>query len=650
METNNKNKNKDIDWSRYGLGTETAQRVRANTSGFVDLSNNFEYSAGGHQAFGANELFAEEQGDVPWWKSNFFISQPVLFGTWDGVFTSCLINIFGVIVFLRSGWIVAEAGVLSAVLMVLSTVFIALITVLSSVGICERCRIESGGVYFVIAHVLGSKFGGSLGLLYCFGQAVGCALNVLGFGESMAELIGLGNSIWAVRFIAGAAVLLLGVINVAGVKWVIKLQFILLLILLLAGLDFMVGSFVHTDIEHGFEGWLSNNLKLNMFPNFSPSNNWFIVFGVFFPTITGILSGINMSGDLKAPSTNIPNGSLAAISTGTFLYLVFVIFLGATCKRSFLENDYLIAAKVSAFSVLLLAGLYVSSMSSCLGAMYGTPRVLQSIALENVIPSISILGTGRGPNKVPLYAMSVVAFVTVAFILIGEINVLAPIVTMPFLLTYASVDYAYFALAQTFDIQHQREQRFHKPRVQSSMLGSEENDLDILFPERTRHKTLRGESGSGSPSSPEENDDLALIMAKTHIHSKPKNWYSNLCNRWLSLFGAALKIVIMFLVNWVYAIICITVVFFVWLYIGTANPAVKPGLAAEFRFFKWLRIILLRCMGRRVYDYEQIVVTPVHPGLNVTSSQLNEDNEDFANRRRYHQSATVHGHMVNIDD
>lgn len=61
------------------------------------------------------------QGDVPWWKSNFFISQPVLFGTWDGVFTSCLINIFGVIVFLRSGWIVSQAGVICAVLIVLST-------------------------------------------------------------------------------------------------------------------------------------------------------------------------------------------------------------------------------------------------------------------------------------------------------------------------------------------------------------------------------------------------------------------------------------------------------------------------------------------------------------------------------------------------
>ncbi|EFA10925.1 solute carrier family 12 member 8 [Tribolium castaneum] len=643
------NKDRNIDWSRFGLGSETAQRVRANTSGFVDLSN--DYGAGGHQASGANELFAEEQGDVPWWKSNFFISQPVLFGTWDGVFTSCLINIFGVIVFLRSGWIVGQAGVISAVLIVLATVFIALISVLSAVGICERCRIESGGVYFVIAHVLGSRFGGSLGLLYCFGQAVGCALNVLGFGESIAELIGFGEYKIAVRIIASAAVLFLSVINVAGVKWVIKLQFILLLILLLAGLDFMVGSFVHTDVENGFDGWLGGNLHANLWSEYKDGYSWFTVFGVFFPTITGILSGINMSGDLKAPSTNIPNGSLAAISTGTFLYLVFVVFLGATCHRNVLLTDFMIAAKVSAIRVLLLAGLYVSSMSSCLGAMYGTPRVLQSIALENVIPGISILGMGRGPNKVPLYSMAVVAIVTLTFIMIGEINTLAPIVTMPYLLTYACIDYSYFALAQTFDIQHQREQRFDRPKIhQTFSVDSADNDLDRLFPERTRHKTLRGESNSGSPSSPDDTIETTPIAPKTHIHSKPKNWYSNLCNRWFSLFGAALKIVIMFLVNWVYAIACISVVFLVWLYIGTANPAVKPGLASEFRFFRWLKTAILRCMGKRVYDYEQIVVTPVHPGLDVTSSQLNEDNEDFSNRRRYHQSATVHGHMVAIDD
>lgn len=82
--------------------------------------------------------------------------------------------------FLRSGYIVAQAGIFSGILIIFATVSLALISVLAAVDICERCRVESGGVYFLIAHTLGSRFGGSLGLLYCFGQAVGCALNVMG--------------------------------------------------------------------------------------------------------------------------------------------------------------------------------------------------------------------------------------------------------------------------------------------------------------------------------------------------------------------------------------------------------------------------------------------------------------------------------------
>lgn len=80
-----------------------------------EIGNEYQYAAGGHQAAGANEIFAEDQNDKPWWRTNFFISQPVLFGTWDGVFTSVLINIFGVIVFLRSGWIVAQAGIFNGI-------------------------------------------------------------------------------------------------------------------------------------------------------------------------------------------------------------------------------------------------------------------------------------------------------------------------------------------------------------------------------------------------------------------------------------------------------------------------------------------------------------------------------------------------------
>ncbi|XP_069682932.1 solute carrier family 12 member 8 [Periplaneta americana] len=678
----------DIDWSKFGLGNRetSSQQQQPNGSnktdrlpGATDFGSEYHYGPGGHQASEANELFAEEQGDKPWWKSQFFISEPVLFGTWDGVFTSCLINIFGVIVFLRSGWIVGQAGVINAVLIVFATVSVALVSVLSAVGICERCRVESGGVYFLVSHVLGSKFGGALGLLYVFGQAVGCALYVLGFGESMAGLVGLESSPWAERGFASAAVLLLGMINVAGVKWVIKLQFILLLILLLAGLDFFVGSFIHVDKDHGFTGWMSENLVNNTFPDFQEDNNWFTVFGVFFPTVTGIMAGINMSGDLRHPSRDIPNGTLAAIGTGTLLYLMFLLVLGSTCERTVLLTDYMIAAKVSAVRFLLLAGLYVSSMSSCLAAMYGTPRVLQSIANENVIPVIQFLGRGRGPNKVPVYAMAVVAVVTLTFILVGKINTLAPIVTMPFLLTYAAIDYSYFALAQTFDIQLRREERFRaqdfqsptfdtSPRGGYGAVGNHSeavdkfgSDLDKLFPERTHHKKHGATHSSGTSSLVSSPDEHSSIRSEeeggkgrqardTHIHSKANNWYSGLCNRWFSLVGALVKLLIMFLVHWGYALANIVVVFVVWFYVGHANPAVKPGLAAEFRFFTWLKNALLRLMGKRVQEYEQIVVTPMHPGVEVTSAQLNEENQDFASRRRYHQSSTVHGHFVNVDE
>lgn len=91
----------------------------------------------------------------------------------------------------------------------------------------------------------------------------------------------------------------------------------------------------------------------------------------------------------------------------------------------------------------------------------------------------------------PIYSLAVVVVIVVSFILVGEINTLAPIVTMPFLLTYAAIDYAYFALAQTFDIQHQKEERFSqnkKDETDWDPAPTQRNDLDYLFPERTRHK------------------------------------------------------------------------------------------------------------------------------------------------------------------
>ncbi|XP_035392666.1 solute carrier family 12 member 8 isoform X4 [Cygnus atratus] len=425
------------------------------------------------------ELFHEEAQQVsqtqtrPWWKIQLFVWEPVLFGTWDGVFTSCMINIFGVVLFLRTGWLVGNTGVVMGMFLVSFVVLVALVTVLSGIGVCERCSIGSGGVYSMISTVLGGQVGGTIGFLYIFGQCVAGAMYITGFAESIADVLSLSN-IWAVRGISLAVLLGLLGINLAGVKWIIRLQLLLLLLLAVSTLDFVIGSFSHLDPEHGFVGYSEELLFNNTLPDYSQGESFFTVFGVFFPAATGVMAGFNMSGDLQKPATNIPLGSLAAIGTSWFLYMVFVFLLGAICTRQSLRYDFMIAEKreeevihytlnvqaprfhqsqVSLVGILFLLGLYISSLASCMGGLYGAPRILQCIAQENVVPMLAFLGHGKGPNRTPVAAICLTSLITMAFVFIGQVNVLAPIVTINFMLTYIAVDYSYFSISLCYDDQ-----------------------------------------------------------------------------------------------------------------------------------------------------------------------------------------------------
>ncbi|NXM62504.1 S12A8 protein, partial [Illadopsis cleaveri] len=409
------------------------------------------------------ELFHEEAQQVsqtqtkPWWKIQLFVWEPVLFGTWDGVFTSCMINIFGVVLFLRTGWLVGNTGIVMGMFLVSFVILVALVTVLSGIGVCEKCSIGSGGVYSMISTVLGGQVGGTIGLLYIFGQCVAGAMYITGFAESIAGVLSLSN-IWAVRGISLAVLLGLLGINLAGVKWIIRLQLLLLFLLAVSTLDFVIGSFTHLDPEHGFVGYSQELLFNNTLPDYSQGESFFTVFGVFFPAATGVMAGFNMSGDLQKPSSNIPLGSLAAIGTSWFLYMVFVFLLGAICTRQSLRYDFMIAEKVSLVGFLFLLGLYISSLASCMGGLYGAPRILQCIAQENVIPMLAFLGRGKGPNKTPVAAICLTSLITMAFVFIGQVNVLAPIVTINFMLTYIAVDYSYFSISLSCNIQQKPEE------------------------------------------------------------------------------------------------------------------------------------------------------------------------------------------------
>ncbi|NXS51274.1 S12A8 protein, partial [Brachypteracias leptosomus] len=706
------------------------------------------------------ELFHEEAQQVsqtqtkPWWKIQLFVWEPVLFGTWDGVFTSCMINIFGVVLFLRTGWLVGNTGIIMGMFLVSFVILVALVTVLSGIGVCEKCSVGSGGVYSMISTVLGGQVGGTIGLLYIFGQCVAGAMYITGFAESIADVLSLSN-IWAVRGISLAVLLGLLGINLAGVKWIIRLQLLLLFLLAVSTLDFVIGSFTHLDPEHGFVGYSEELMFNNTLPDYSQGESFFTVFGVFFPAATGVMAGFNMSGDLQKPATNIPLGSLAAIGTSWFLYMVFVFLLGAICTRQSLRYDFMIAEKVSLVGFLFLLGLYISSLASCMGGLYGAPRILQCIAQENVIPRLAFLGHGKGPNKTPVAAICLTSLITMAFVFIGQVNVLAPIVTINFMLTYIAVDYSYFSVSLSYNVQQKPGEIqmgntrpahpsqpliFNKPSSHAAdgVIQSRSNgtlleftkDMDQLFkPFRSEPDTCKKEGAktltqkvkqkkAKKPAKQMLQDSFLLDLhhdaspaqhvweETTEPHNKtqqdlteqgshcdgdlcplptmdaqqvprlleqreqlcrevlalpiqreeesinqqnpelgiqqiPESFYSKFCNHWVSFTGAIVSLIIMFVIQWIYTLISLGAAVILYFYIGQVSPGLPLGAAANFSFFSWIKSFLITSCRRRPSPKEQIVVTPSFATVGMETTQLTEENADFASRDRYHQSSLI---------
>ncbi|KAL2804977.1 solute carrier family 12 member 8 [Daubentonia madagascariensis] len=649
------------------------------------------------------ELFHEaaQQGALaqpwPWWKIQLFVWEPVLFGTWDGVFTSCMINIFGVVLFLRTGWLVGNTGVLVGMFLVSFVVLVALITVLSGIGVGERGGVGSGGVYSMISSVLGGQTGGTIGLLYVFGQCVAGAMYITGFAESISDLLGLRN-IWAVRGISVVVLLALLGINLAGVKWIIRLQLLLLFLLAVSTLDFVVGSFTHLDPEHGFIGYSPELLQNNTLPDYSPGESFFTVFGVFFPAATGVMAGFNMGGDLREPAASIPLGSLAAVGISWFLYIVFVFLLGAICTREALRYDFLIAEK-------------------------------------------------KGPNKTPVAAICLTSLVTMAFVLVGQVNVLAPIVTINFMLTYVAVDYSYFSLSMSGPCSFPQVPKpalkegpealhcsEHLLLERAPSYGSEgpaqsvsegtllefTKDMDQLLQltRRLESSQPRQEEGSRTPESqkrkhkkaskktlqdsflldlksptsfPTEGSDrlptaswegresywnkqtyrtegtqpggtcgeqlvpelcnqsgssgedffLKSRLQEQDVQRRTTSFYTHMCNPWVSLLGAVVSLLIMFVIQWVYTLVSMGVAAIVYFYIGRASPGLHLGSASNFSFFRWMRSLLIPSCRSLRSQQEQVILAPSLARVDMAMTQLTQENADFATRDRYHHSSLV---------
>ena len=365
-------------------------------------------------------------------------------GTFGGVFTPSILTILGVIMFMRAGYVIGEAGIFHALLILLLAKSITVLTSLSISAISTNTPVAGGGAYFLISRALGPEFGGAIGLALFSAQAISVPFYILGFTEAWVRAF----PDCAVYFLAIALVTaaVLFCVSYVGAKWAIKTQYLIMAILGLSILAFMGGSAMHFKQDLFLQNWSAKYSQ--------PSMSFWVVFAIYFPAVTGIMAGVNMSGDLENPGRSIPLGTLAAVGAGLLIYFAHILLCGgAQTRHQLLEASFetLCAQALFGAGFLVVAGVFAATLSSALGSFLGAPRVLQAVARDNVIPLLRPFARGSRKGDEPHRALLLSLGTTVAVIFwaggdsqSGAFNVLAAVVTMFFLYTYGMVNLAAF--------------------------------------------------------------------------------------------------------------------------------------------------------------------------------------------------------------
>lgn len=365
-------------------------------------------------------------------------SAQVKFGTFGGVFTPCTLTILGVIMFLRFGQIVGQAGIIYAIGIVLAAKLITTLTTLSLAAIATNTRVKAGGAYYLISRSLGVEFGGAIGVLFFAAQAISVAMYVIGFTEAfVATFPGFANHSTAIASIVN---LLTFVCVYIGAGWTVKVQYAILAVLVAALLSFYGGAIGDFDIAL---------VQANLSTNFEPGENWFTMFALFFPAVTGIMAGANMSGDLADPSRSIPRGTLWAVFVTGAIYLSQAILLGSCRPADELINNSMVIRDIAWWPSLIIAGVFAATLSSALGSMMGAPRILQAFARDDIFSWLRFFGAGSGSTSEPRRATVLTFAIAQICIVLGDLNAIAPIITMFFMITYGLLNLATFYEAIT---------------------------------------------------------------------------------------------------------------------------------------------------------------------------------------------------------
>ena len=359
------------------------------------------------------------------------------FGTFSGVFTPSILTILGVIMYMRLGWVVGQAGLWATIGIVLVAHIISITTGLSISSIATDKKIKAGGIYYILSRSLGLPMGGAIGIALTTGTALSISMYIVGFAENflsinqIADFLNLSPDINSIRIVGSIVLLVLVIIALISTSLAIKTQYFILAAIGVSLISIFAGFGIHTEF-HPSAPILSiaqNGVSLEK------------VFAIFFPAVTGFTAGVAMSGDLKNPKKNIPIGTLLAIAVGFVVYMILSVGFAMFTNRDMLLNDNNIAMHVAWIPSLVVAGIWGATLSSALGGILGGPRILQALSQDNVTPKF--FAKGYGASNEPRNALLMIFIVAEAGILIGDLNIIAGVVTMFYLTSYGFINLAY---------------------------------------------------------------------------------------------------------------------------------------------------------------------------------------------------------------
>ncbi|MCP4689610.1 MAG: amino acid permease, partial [Desulfobacterales bacterium] len=379
-------------------------------------------------------------------------------GTFAGVFTPSILTILGIILFLRLGYVVGNAGLGRALIMIGLANLISILTSFSLAAIATNLKVKGGGDYYLISRTLGVEFGGAIGLVLFLAQSVSIAFYCIGFGEAAAGMLfpGAGE---APRLIAAAAVMFLFVFAWLGADWASKFQYVVMFFLILALASFFIGGIARWDGALLAENWAP--------PGAGP--DFWILFAVLFPAVTGFTQGVSMSGDLKDPGKSLPMGTFLAVGASIIVYIGAMVVFSAAVPGDLLRQDFGAMKRAARVGPLIDAGVIAATLSSAMASFLGAPRILQALAGDRIFPFLRPFAKGSGPGGNPRRAALLSAVIALGAICLGQLNLIARVVSMFFLISYGLLNYATFYEARAASPSFRPRFRYYAPWL--SLLG-----------------------------------------------------------------------------------------------------------------------------------------------------------------------------------